>query len=119
MCRSIILTGRRSARFQPRILKSGTCPSDAADGRYIDGNQVFTKTLNPVLHSPFHKPPALFLTILILSALPAHAQSRKWLYKKAKAEGALVLYAGGPTAPWEAVAKKFSTRYPGVHVKIA
>jgi len=57
--------------------------------------------------------------ILILSALPAHAQSRKWLYKKAKAEGALVLYAGGPTAPWEAVAKNFSARYPGVHVKIA
>lgn len=48
----------------------------------------------------------------------ARPQSLDVLYAKAKAEGALVLYTGGPTAPWEAAAKEFSARYPGVHVAV-
>src|SRR6266700_1432582 len=59
------------------------------------------------------------LAMLALSVHSAHAQSRDALYKKAKSEGALVIYAGGPTAPWEMAGKKFSARYPGVAVKIA
>src|ERR1700688_710582 len=58
------------------------------------------------------------LLILAFCALPARAQSLDALYEKAKTEGALVLYTGGPTAPWDAAAKEFSARYPGVTVSI-
>jgi ABC-type Fe3+ transport system substrate-binding protein len=40
------------------------------------------------------------------------------LYAKAKKEGALAFYAGGPTAPWEAFAKDFSAKYPGIEVRV-
>ena len=60
-----------------------------------------------------------FIAILIFRVLPVRAQNRDALYEKAKAEGELLLYAGGPTAPWEAVSRNFSARYPGVAVKIA
>jgi len=43
--------------------------------------------------------------------VPARAQSLDALYQKAKAEGSVVLYAGGPTAPWDSAAKDFSARY--------
>ena len=51
--------------------------------------------------------------------LSANAQSLDDLYAKAKGEGALVFYVGGPTAPWEAMAKKFNERYPGINVSIS
>ncbi len=55
-----------------------------------------------------------------LAAAPsaAPAQSLDELYAKAKAEGAFTLYAGGPTAPWEARAKIFEQRYPGIRVSV-
>src|SRR6185503_12050102 len=40
------------------------------------------------------------------------------LYAKAKSEGAFTFYVGGPTAPWEAAAKKFEARYPGIKVSV-
>lgn len=49
------------------------------------------------------------------AALPVHAQSLDQLYAKAKDEGALAFYAGGPTAPWEARAQAFSQRHPADH----
>jgi ABC-type Fe3+ transport system substrate-binding protein len=52
------------------------------------------------------------------SATLVRAQNLDALYEKAKTEGALVLYTGGPTAPWEATAKEFSARYPGVTVSV-
>ena len=62
----------------------------------------------------------LVLTIVALFtfASPARAQSLDALYDKAKSEGSLVLYTGGPTAPWDAAAKDFSARYPGVTVSV-
>ena len=51
-------------------------------------------------------------------AAPARPQGAEALYDKAKAEGTLLLYAGGPTAPWEAAGKEFSSRYSGVTVKV-
>jgi len=51
-------------------------------------------------------------------ALPAHAQSLDELYPKAKDEGAFSFYVGGPTAPWEARAKVFEARYPGIKISI-
>jgi ABC-type glycerol-3-phosphate transport system substrate-binding protein len=54
--------------------------------------------------------------LLVATAVPAHAQLQ--LQAKAKSEGAFVLYVGGPTAPWEAKAKIFEQRYPGIKVSI-
>jgi ABC-type Fe3+ transport system substrate-binding protein len=61
---------------------------------------------------------ALTISAGPICALPVRAQSLDALYEKAKNEGALVLYAGGPTAPWDAAAKDFSARYPGVAVSV-
>ena len=52
------------------------------------------------------------------TALPARAQSLDDIYAKAKTEGAFVFYVGGPTAPWEATARVFEQRYPGIKVAI-
>ena len=51
-------------------------------------------------------------------AQPAAAQSLDELYAKAKGESALSFYVGGPTAPWEARAKIFEERYPGIQITI-
>ncbi len=60
----------------------------------------------------------LAVAALFAGAPPARAQSLDTLYKKAKAEGALDLYTGGPTAPWDAAAKDFSASYPGMTVTV-
>lgn len=49
---------------------------------------------------------------------PARAQSLDDLYAKAKSEGAFSFYVGGPTAPWEARAKSFEEKYPGIRISI-
>jgi ABC-type Fe3+ transport system substrate-binding protein len=54
--------------------------------------------------------------LIAATSLPANAQLQ--LYAKAKAEGAVVLYVGGPTGPWEEKARHFSERYPGIKVSI-
>jgi ABC-type Fe3+ transport system substrate-binding protein len=60
---------------------------------------------------------ALALSGLIAATiLPVRAQSQ--LYAEAKSEGAFVFYVGGPTAPWEAKAKIFEQRYPGIKILI-
>ena len=56
---------------------------------------------------------------IFAGAQPAAAQSLDDIYAKAKGEGAFVLYVGGPTAPWEAMAKTFNARYPGINVAIS
>lgn len=48
----------------------------------------------------------------------ASAQSIGDLYAKAKREGALTLYVGGPTAPWEKMANAFNEKYPGIKVSV-
>ena len=67
------------------------------------------------------RPVAIFSAVigLIALSLPAKAQSLDDLYVKAKSEGAFVLYVGGPTAPWEAMAKVFNAKYPGINVSIS
>jgi ABC-type Fe3+ transport system substrate-binding protein len=59
-----------------------------------------------------------FLAIGTTAAVPAGAQSLDQLYAKAKGEGAFAFYVGGPTAPWEARAKLFEDRYPGIKITI-
>ncbi len=61
------------------------------------------------------------LTLLVaglVSAPPSRAQSPDDLYAKAKSEGAFAFYVGGPTAPWEARAKAFTEKYPGIKISI-
>ena len=60
----------------------------------------------------------LTLLGLISTALPVRAQNADDIYARAKVEGAFVLYVGGPTAPWEATARLFEQRYPGIKVAI-
>src|ERR1700730_11799570 len=61
---------------------------------------------------------AFAFVALFTCALPARTQSVDALYERAKAEGSLVLYTGGPTAPWDAAVKDFSARYPGEAVTV-
>lgn len=56
--------------------------------------------------------------LCLAGAVTARAQSNDELYAKAKLEKTLVLYAGGPTAPWEQSAKQFEARYPGITIAI-
>jgi ABC-type Fe3+ transport system substrate-binding protein len=58
------------------------------------------------------------LGLISAAALPAYAQTPDAIYAAAKTEGAFVLYVGGPTAPWEATARIFEQRYPGIKVAI-
>jgi ABC-type Fe3+ transport system substrate-binding protein len=60
---------------------------------------------------------AAALTLAALAA-PAAAQSPTELYDKAKQEGALVLYGGGPTSLYEVPARAFEQKYPGIKVTI-
>src|SRR5579863_4645482 len=55
---------------------------------------------------------------LIANESVANAQSIAELYDKAKAEKALVLYTGGPSAPHEARAKLFMQQFPGITVSV-
>ena len=51
-------------------------------------------------------------------AAPGAAQPTAELYDKAKQEGELVLYGGGPTSLYEVPARAFEQRYPGIKVTI-
>ncbi len=65
---------------------------------------------------------SVFLSVSLLNigfeSKSARAQSRNELSSKATTEGALAFYVGGPTAPWEARAKIFEQRYPGIKVSV-
>jgi ABC-type Fe3+ transport system substrate-binding protein len=66
-----------------------------------------------------HRLAAVMLTAVVTAAAALPARAQLQLYAKAKAEGAVTLYVGGPTAPWEAMAKKFGERYPGIQFQIS
>jgi ABC-type Fe3+ transport system substrate-binding protein len=50
--------------------------------------------------------------------LAAGAETLDQLYEKAKGEGALVFYSGGPVAPYERRAADFKQRFPGITVSV-
>jgi ABC-type Fe3+ transport system substrate-binding protein len=54
----------------------------------------------------------------LATAQPVRAQALEDFYAKAKDEGAFSFYVGGPTAPWEARAKVFEERFPGVKITV-
>lgn len=51
-------------------------------------------------------------------ATPAAAQSVDQLYAKARGEGALQFYSGGPIAPYERFINDFKQQFPGLTVSI-
>jgi ABC-type Fe3+ transport system substrate-binding protein len=53
-----------------------------------------------------------------LAGATARAQSADQLYAKAKDEKSLVFYSGGPSEPYERMAKDFEQRYPGITVSV-
>jgi len=61
---------------------------------------------------------AAALGFFAAGASAADAPAPDGCYASAKAEGALAFYVGGPTAPWEARAKAFEERYPGITISI-
>jgi ABC-type Fe3+ transport system substrate-binding protein len=61
---------------------------------------------------------AAFASLAVIVAAPSRAETLDELYAKAKTEGQVVLYVGGPTAPWEAMARRFEQRYPGIKFSI-
>jgi len=62
---------------------------------------------------------ALFAAFALLSSTsPALAETMDELYAGAKAEKSVVIYSGGPVAPYEALAKEFEERFPGITVSL-
>jgi ABC-type Fe3+ transport system substrate-binding protein len=55
---------------------------------------------------------------LVFSALPLCAETLDELYAKAKAEGALSIYGGGPARLYESWIKEYEARFPGIKVTL-
>jgi ABC-type Fe3+ transport system substrate-binding protein len=70
----------------------------------------------------FAKPVEMALCAVVAFALvpcvPALAETTDELYAAAKAEKTVVIYSGGPVAPYEAFIKDFEQRFPGVTVSL-
>jgi ABC-type Fe3+ transport system substrate-binding protein len=60
----------------------------------------------------------LATTLAILAASPLYAETLDDLYAKAKQEGALSIYGGGPARLYEGWIKEFETRFPGIKVSL-
>ena len=63
-------------------------------------------------------PWATIALALVASASPAAAETMDELYAKARAEKSVVIYSGGPVAPYESFAAEFQQRFPGIMVAI-
>lgn len=61
---------------------------------------------------------ALAWVLAIGLVRPAFAETIAELHEKARAEGALVFFAGGPAEPHERRAKQFQERFPGVAISV-
>jgi ABC-type Fe3+ transport system substrate-binding protein len=61
---------------------------------------------------------ALAMTQLMLSALSMRAETLDDLYAKAKGEGALSIYGGGPARLYEGWVKEYEARFPGIKVTV-
>jgi ABC-type Fe3+ transport system substrate-binding protein len=61
-------------------------------------------------------PLALALTTLVISSM--HAETLDDLYAKAKAEGALNIYGGGPARLYEGWIKEYEAKFPGIKVTL-
>ena len=59
-----------------------------------------------------------FTVAALLFASGGRAETLDQLYQKAKAEGEVVFYSGGPAVPHENRAKLFMQQFPGIEVKV-
>lgn len=60
----------------------------------------------------------LAAAIASLGSAVARAETMDQLYQKAKSEGALLFYSGGPVEPYERWAQEFMAKFPGITVKV-
>ena len=60
----------------------------------------------------------LAVALASFGAAGARAETMGQLYQKAKAEGALLFYSGGPVEPYERWAQEFMAKFPGITVKV-
>src|SRR5687767_11873130 len=63
-------------------------------------------------------PICVALAALLPLAVTARAETMQELYEKAKAEGQVVFYSGGPALPHENRAKLFMQQFPGIAVSV-
>lgn len=56
--------------------------------------------------------------IVAMSTASAKADMTSDLYEKAKAEGALTFYTGGPVAPYQGIVAEFEQKFPGIKVSV-
>src|ERR1700761_8006003 len=56
--------------------------------------------------------------VFIVGVGTARAETMDQLYAKAKGEGALLFYSGGPVEPYERWSKEFMQRFPGINVSV-
>lgn len=61
---------------------------------------------------------AMVALALSACAMPAAAETMDELYAKAKPEKSVVIYSGGPVAPYETFAREFEQRFPGLTVSL-
>ncbi len=61
---------------------------------------------------------AFIAALAVAMSGAARAETTDQLYQKAKGEGALLFYSGGPVEPYERWAKEFMQKFPGVDVKV-
>src|SRR5713226_1006161 len=60
----------------------------------------------------------LALALVVALQSPMHAETLDELYTKAKAEGALAIYGGGPARLYEGWVKEYEARFPGIEVTV-
>ncbi|HEV2572645.1 MAG TPA: extracellular solute-binding protein [Beijerinckiaceae bacterium] len=56
--------------------------------------------------------------VVVMTAISASADMTSDLYEKAKSEGALTLYTGGPVAPYQGIVAEFEQKFPGIKVSV-
>ena len=61
---------------------------------------------------------SLALALTASAAAPLYAETLEEIYAKAKAEGALSIYGGGPARLYEGWVKEYEARFPGIKVTV-
>ena len=60
----------------------------------------------------------LAAALSVVLASPLRAETLEEIYAKAKGEGALSIYGGGPARLYEGWVKEYEARFPGIKVRV-